>query len=262
MAETNPNQTAEVHEEEGEETNQNRTAGVHEEEGEEGEHVVIFDATRHEHELCLFEGLPTYTCSGCKENGANIGYKCKLNDSLSCKDFTLHEACATLPDVFQHPFRRLFKFRLKTHLWHHCGACRDMMRGYVFERPDHFRLHPLCMVLTEKLHYSGHANHQLKFVRENLKGACSVCGKNIRSGRWRYRCEKVNCNFCVDLSCAKIDFYGHSDSGIAKVVPISSSNTRFISKPSSAGKWVAAAFLGDTIKGTKRAIEPVVGDII
>lgn len=245
------------------ETNPNPTARAQEEEGGEGEHVVIFDATRHEHELCLFEGLPAYTCSGCKENGANIGYKCKLNDSPSCKDFTLHEACATLPDVFQHPFRRRFQFRPKTHLWHHCGACRDVIGGYVFERPDHLRLHPLCMVLTEKLQYGGHGHHQLKLVTENMKGeACSACGKNIKSGRCRYRCEKVNCNFCVDLSCAKIDFYGLSGSGIARVAPISRSSTRFISKPSCSGKWVPATFLRGTIKGTKRAVEPVVGDII
>ena len=104
--------------------------------------MVFFNATRHEHELFLVEGLSVYTCSRCKEDGANTGYKCKLSDSSSCKNFILHEACAILPDVFQHPFRRLFRFRPKTLLRHHCDACHDVLRGYVFERPDHLRLHP------------------------------------------------------------------------------------------------------------------------
>lgn len=237
----------------------NPIARVHEEEREQ---VVFFNATRHEHELCLFEGLPAYTCSGCKEKGANIGYRCSLNGSCCCKDFTLHEACATLPDVFQHPFRRLFKFRPKTHLRHYCGACGDVLRGFVFERPDHFKLHPLCMVLPEKLQYGGHENHQLKFVTRDLQGdgnACSACYQTIKSSHWRYRCEKETCMFCVDLSCAKIDFYGFSDSGIAIVAPISRSNRRFMSKPASSGKWVAAAYLKGTIKGP---VETVVGDII
>jgi len=242
------------------ETNPNPTARVHEE--EEEEQVVFCNSTRHEHDLCLFEGLPAYTCSGCKEKGANIGYRCRLNGSSNCKDFTLHEACATLPDVFQHPFRRLFKFRPKTHLRHHCDACGTVMRGYVFERPDHLRLHPLCMVLPEKLHYGRHANHQLKFVKGDLKGdayACSACDKNIKSSRWRYRCEKETCSFCVDLSCVKIDFYGLSDSDIAIVAPVGRSSRRFMSKPASSGNWVPAAFLKGAIKG---AVEAVVGDVI
>lgn len=241
MAEKNPKPTDRVHEQE-----------------VEGEHVVFFNATRHEHELCLFEGLSAYICSGCNEDGANIGYKCKLHDSLFCKNFTMHEACAILPDVFQHPSRKPFKFRPKTVLRHHCEACRDVLRGYVFERPDHLKLHPLCMALPEKLQYGPHADHQLKFVKGNAD-ACSACHRNIKSGRWRYRCDKVSCNFCVDLSCAKLDFYGLSDSGIARVAPISGSRRRFMSKPSSSGKWVAAAFLKGTIDG---AVEAVVGDII
>jgi hypothetical protein len=248
MAEMNPNPTTRVPEEE--------------ERKAEGEHVVFYNSTRHEHELCLFECMSAYTCNGCNEYGANIGYKCKLHESSFCKNFALHEACATLPDIFQHPFRRLFKFRPKTHLRHHCDACRDVLRGYVFQRPDHLRLHPLCMVLPEKLQYGGHAHHQLKLVKGDLKRdayACSACVKNIKSGRWIYMCEEITCNFCMDLSCAKIDFYGFSDSGIARVAPISGNRRRFMSEPSSFGKWVAACFLQGTMKGN---MEAVLGEII
>jgi len=36
-------------------TNHNPTYRVHEEQEGEGEHVVFFNATRHEHELCLLK---------------------------------------------------------------------------------------------------------------------------------------------------------------------------------------------------------------
>nr|ABK24844.1 unknown [Picea sitchensis] len=211
------------------ESNPNPTAGDDEE--HEGP-VVLFNATRHEHELLLFEGLPAYTCSGCKEKGANIGYKCNINsDSSSCENFTLHELCATLPDAYQHPFHSdvIFKFRPKTSLSHRCNACWDVVRGYVFETERHhlrheLRLHPLCMALPKILDYSGHANHKLKLVRGDLKGkeyACSACDTQIDYGGWRYRCEEMACKVYVDLSCAKIDIFGLSDHGIQRVAPVS-----------------------------------------
>jgi len=220
------------------ESNPNATAG-YDEEKEEGGRVVLFNATRHEHELLLFEGLPAYTCSGCKEKGANIGYKCNINsDSLSssCKNFTLHELCATLPDAYQHPFRSdvSFKFRPKTTFRHRCNACWDVVKGYVFETERHhlrheLRLHPLCMALPKILDYSGHANHKLKFVTGDLKGkkyACSACDTQIDSGGWRYRCEEVACKVYVDLSCAKIDIFGLSNYGIERVAPVRRSSSR------------------------------------
>nr|ABK26475.1 unknown [Picea sitchensis] len=220
------------------ESNRNPTAGDDEEQEEEGP-VVLFNATRHEHELLLFQGLPVYTCSGCKEQGANIGYKCNIDShrpSSSCRNFTLHELCATLPDAYQHPFRSdvSFKFRPKTFRSHRCNACCDVVKGYVFQTErrhlrTELRLHPLCMALPKILDYSGHANHKLKFVTGDLKGkgyACSACDSQIDSGGWRYRCEDVACKVYVDLSCAKIDIFGLSDHGIQRVAPVSRRRSR------------------------------------
>jgi len=236
------------------ESNPNPTATDHEEEKGDGGHMLFFNRSRHEHELRLSEDLPAYTCNGCKENGANIGYKCKDSHS-SCKNFTLHEACANLPDVFQHGSRKLFKFRPKTHLRHHCDACRDVLKGFVFEaeRPHHLRLHPLCMVLPEKLNYGGHEHPQLKLVPGDDEYCCSECRKNNTAGGWRYRCEEVTCQVSLDLSCAKINFYELSESGIARVAPMSRSR-RFRSKLSSSGKWIASALFEGTISGVTEAV--------
>jgi hypothetical protein len=220
-------------------SNQNPTAG------DDREHVE-FNANRHSHELWRLEGLPAYECSGCKEKGANIGYKCKFNNpSLSCHQFTLHEACATLPDDFQHPFRSdvSFKFRSKTSLRHRCNACWDVVKGYVFETEKRdIRLHPLCMKLPKVLAFGGHANHKLKlltgFVTGDLKGkayTCSACDNRIASGGWRYRCEQAACKVYVDLSCAKIDILGLSKHGIERIAQVSRSRsalaTNVIVKP-------------------------------
>jgi len=184
---------------------------------------VIFNPTRHEHELCLSANLKKYTCSGCKEFGAEIGYKCS---SSSCQDFTLHKDCATLPDVYEHSDES-FKFRSKTHMWHHCDACRDVLNGFVYEterrhlRPE-LRLHPLCMVLPKTLDFSGH-DHKLKFVTSNVNGkeyTCSSCDSPIDSGCWRYQCEEVECKVYLDLSCAKIDFFGLKNSDIQRIAPV------------------------------------------
>lgn len=212
------------------EPNSNRTARDDEKQGEgEGKgkvgEEVLFNANRHEHELLLFEGLPAYTCSGCKEYGANRGYKCKIS-SGSCMNFTLHEVCAALPDDIQHPFRSdvIIKFRSKTFLRHHCSACCEVIKGFVFETERHNRrLHPLCIALPKILDYGGHANHKLKIVTGDLKRkayTCSACDGYIRCGGWRYRCEDVACKVYVDPSCAKNDIFGLSEHGIHRVAPV------------------------------------------
>jgi len=244
------------------ESNRNRTAEDDNErrEGEgEREQVVLLNATRHKHELLLLEGLPAYTCSGCKEFGANIGYKCKIDydsssSSSSCHKFTLHHLCATLPDVFQHPFLSdaTLKFRPKTLLYHQCSACSDVVKGYVFEteRRD-LRVHPLCMALPKTLDFSRHAHHKLKLVTGDLKGkgyTCSACDTNIDSG-WRYRCEEVACKVYVDLSCAKIDIYGLSDFGIDRVAPVSRnrSTSRGKSLATSLGTALGKGFISGAV---------------
>ena len=90
--------------------------------------------------------------------------------------------------------------------------------------------------------------------------SCSAGDENNKSGHSRYGCKKVFCKFWVDLRCAKIDFYELSDSGITRVTPISGSRSRFMSNPSSSGKWVTDALSKATIKGI--TMEVVVGDII
>lgn len=212
MAEPNPNPTAR-------------------DDGKQGEEEVSFNATRHEHELLLVEGLPAYTCSGCKEYGANRGYKCKISSGSKCESFTLHEVCAALPDAIQHPFISdvIIKFRSKTFLRHHCSACCEVMKGFVFETERHnTRLHPLCMALPKILDYGGHANHKLKIVTGDLKGkayTCSACDGYIACGGWRYRCEDVACKVYVDPSCAKNDIFGLSEHGIHRVASVGHSTS-------------------------------------
>lgn len=203
------------------ESNKNPTAGDHIEQTERAQ-AVLFNATRHAHELVRLEDLPAYKCSGCKEFGANIGYKCKLNDSSSsCHDFTLHEVCATLPDALQHPFRSDVTLNFRED---RCNACWDVVKGYVFESDTHnLRLHPLCMALPTILDFGGHPNHKLKLVMGDLKGkpqTCSACNSRIESGNWRYGCEQVECNVHVDVSCAKKDMLG-----IHTVAPVSRSKS-------------------------------------
>lgn len=238
MAEPNPNPTARDNAEQGE---------------EKGEEEVLFNATRHEHNLVLFEGLPAYTCSGCKEYGANMGYKCKSSSGSKCQNFTLHAVCAALPDAIQgrhiqHPFRSdvIVKFRAKTLLRHHCSACCEVVKGFVFETERHnIRLHPLCMALPEILDYSRHANHKLRLVKGDLKGkaySCSACDGHIACGGWRYRCEDVACKVYVDPSCAKNDIFGLPDHGIHRVASVANSTSRRKTESSS-------AFVQSIIKG-------------
>lgn len=209
------------------EPNSNPTARDDEKQGEGGEEV-LFNATRHDHELLLFEGLPAYTCSGCKEYGANRGYKCKISSSSECKNFTLHDFCAALPDAIQHPFHSdvIFKFRSKTFRRHQCSACYEVMKGFVFETERHkTRLHPLCMALPKILDYHRHAtaNHKLKIETGDVKGkayTCSACDGYISRGGWRYRCEDVACKVYVDPSCAKHDMFRLSEHGIDRVAAV------------------------------------------
>lgn len=182
----------------------------------------IVKLSRHKHELLRDEDLQVYTCRGCKELGANIGYMCKTCDSKGVP-FLLHELCFVLPDEIQHPFdsKTVLKFRPKTKMVHHCTCCREKLEGYVFETAKRdIRLHPLCMMLPKLLNYSEHADHELKIVTGDLKGKeykCSNCHRVITRGGWRYRCE--GCKFYIDPICAKEEIFGlpdhalHSKSG-------------------------------------------------
>lgn len=197
------------------------------------------NATRHEHGLCRLEDLPTYKCNGCKEFGDNVGYRCKFQNpsSPSCDNFTLHEACATLPDDYQALPARLFKFRPRTKLRHHCDACQDVVKGFFFETERHVKLHPLCMVLPRTLMYSRHADHELVMNDLELhEYTCNACNKQIDSGGWRYQCAQYK----VDLSCAKIDI--HRLRGVTRVALINR-NRRFMSKLKKPGKWITKTLL-------------------
>lgn len=208
------------------ESNPNPTAG-YDIEQTEGAQAVLFNATRHADELLRLEGLPPYKCSGCKEFGANIGYKCKHNDSSSsCQDFTLHEICASFPDALQHPFRSdvTLEFRPKWLRGDRCNACWDVVKGYVFESDTHnLRFHPLCIGLPTLLDFGGHANHKLKLVMGDLKGkpyTCSACHSHIDSANLKYGCEQVECNVHVHVSCVKKEMVGLSNYGTHTVVPV------------------------------------------
>lgn len=216
MAETNPNPT---------ERNGDHDA------------LILNAPDRHHHELRRLEGLKVYTCNGCKQYGANIGYKCTDDGSAPCKNFTLHEKCATLPEVVPHPYPQIdtsYTFRRTTNARHYCYACRDLVRGYVFESENgKQRLHPLCVALPTKLDFGGHGTHKLKFVTgADLKGethTCSACHSKIAASAWKYRCEDVACNVYVDLSCVKVDILGLSNYGVHTAARISRS-AKFKSK--------------------------------
>lgn len=217
------------------------------------------NVTRHEHELFRFEGLPPYKCSGCEEFGGKVGYMCKFKDSI-CHNFTLHEACATVPDEYQHSQHGPLKFRPKTQFTHHCNACQDVLKGFVFETERHhlmhaLRLHPLCMLLPPTLQYNGHKNHRLVMDDSEVDAyTCNACNKQIHSGGWRYLCKEVTCQVKVDLSCAKIDIYGLSVGRIADV----SRSKRFTSKLSTPGKAIGTALLGTATV----VASTVAGDVI
>ncbi|GLJ45896.1 hypothetical protein SUGI_0966180 [Cryptomeria japonica] len=208
--------------------------------------------SRHEHNICSYEGLQPFTCSGCKEYGANFGFKCQL-----CPDFVMHKACAVIPDEYVHPFysNSPLQFRPKTRLpCHHCNGCREVLRGFVFESPSHdLRLHPLCMALPKVLSYGGHKDHCLKLVVDQKeKFNCAQCSKS--NSCWRFQCEETACRLWVDLNCAKVDFHGLSDVGISSIARRSRSRRvlEMLGRPS---KFV----LGKVIEG---AVSGLVGAAI
>ncbi|GLJ45888.1 hypothetical protein SUGI_0966070 [Cryptomeria japonica] len=203
-------------------------------------------SSRHEHNICSYEGLQPYTCSGCKEKGANFGFKCHL-----CPDFTLHDACAAIPDKYVHPFYSNFplQFRPKTRLpRHHCDGYGEVLRGFVFESPSRdLRLHPLSMALPKILSIGGQKNHRLKLVVDNdRKFNCSECERS--NSCWRFQCEETACRVWVDLNCAKVDFHGLSDHGIYSVARRSRSK-RVVEMLSKSGKFVGGIILQGVVSG-------------
>ncbi|GLJ45889.1 hypothetical protein SUGI_0966080 [Cryptomeria japonica] len=178
--------------------------------------IVSNTNPRHMHPLILCEDLSPYKCNGCKEYGANIGYRCNF-----CPHFTLHQVCGAYPDTFVHPFypAQEFKFRKKTCFRHDCDACGEALKGFVYEspRPDSMRplrLHPLCVALPTTLDYGGHEDHPVQLIMET--GGTFVCSRcNESKSGWSYRCDEMACRLRVDLMCVKVDINGLPEHGIA-----------------------------------------------
>lgn len=169
------------------------------------------NSARHTHELCLSNILTGYTCSGCKEEGIQTGYRC----TGSCgNSFILHQHCVELPDSYDHPFLRWhLQFRDKTTFNHQCNFCQKALGGYVFEsknphrRLHPFRLHPLCMMLPHKHSFKVHASHPLELLANDTQTdhRCKSCDGRFKGG-WRYKCPE-GCQCSIDLSCAKKEIY-------------------------------------------------------
>eukprot|EP01018_Ginkgo_biloba_P006983 Gb_16355 [translate_table: standard] len=157
---------------------------------------LALNTDRHEHPLVWREGLGLYTCNGCKEYGAAKAFYSSLDKE------------------------RQFTFRPKSHLRHHCQACGDVMRGFMFESGG-MRLHPYCMKLPTSLNYSGHPAHRLELILESKSSAdkCTVCGEKIKG--WMYTCREISCRLKVkvDMSCAKVDFHGLGEHGTQRASP-------------------------------------------
>eukprot|EP01018_Ginkgo_biloba_P017766 Gb_29548 [translate_table: standard] len=179
---------------------------------------------RHKHPLILKEGLGLYTCSGCYEYGAAKAYVCG-----QCTEYTLHEACATIPDTFLHPLldkEGMFTFCSKSHLRHHCDACGDVMKGFMFKSRGK-RLHPYCMILPTSLVYSRHPAHHLDLILE-WESSAEKCTESEEKRRgWMYRCKDSSCNLKVNMSCAKADFHGLGEYGIQTAAPTTESEKIF-----------------------------------
>jgi len=216
------------------------------------EAAEVLNPDQHEHPLVLSSSLEDFICSGCKEMGSKIGYKCKDPDSSSC-NFTLHKDCVLLSDTdtdtgHVHPLKKecQLKFRPKPRLPHHCTACRKIWRGYVFEseRRD-VRLHPLCMKLPRERKFSGHVAHKLRLVANNkveTAYTCNACRTAITYGGWRYECPQKTCKFSLDLWCAKSEIYGLPKHDPFSVAASSSLHPAAInSSLSSAVKYLATA---------------------
>ncbi|KAH9293234.1 hypothetical protein KI387_041562, partial [Taxus chinensis] len=138
----------------------------------------------------------------------------------SCPKFTLHRACAELPDKYEgHPFYvNPFTFRKKTRLPHDCSACGEPLEGFLFSSPtDGVRLHPLCINLPRTLTYGGHRDHPLQLLMTGGKFNCSRCNEDKHF--WSYRCEEIVCKLRVDLNCVKVDLHGISEHGFLRAAP-------------------------------------------
>eukprot|EP01018_Ginkgo_biloba_P017764 Gb_08237 [translate_table: standard] len=198
---------------------------------------------RHKHPLILKEGLGLYTCSGCYEYGAAKAYVCG-----QCTEYTLHEACATIPDTFSHPLLKdMFTFRSKSHLRRHCDACEDVMKGFMFKSRE-MRLHPYCMILPPCLDYNRHPAHRLELILDWGSSAykCTDCEEERE--QWMYRCKESICKLKVDMNCAKADFHGLGEYGIHRAAPVRVSE-KIIRALKGVASWVATEGIKVTVGG-------------
>ncbi|XP_052201901.1 uncharacterized protein LOC127807818 isoform X2 [Diospyros lotus] len=179
----------------------------------------IFHSSHPQHSLTRVTSPDLFTCSGCKEYGADKHFACR-----QC-DFQLHEFCAKSPQFLKshplHPHHKLlFHPRPKQGgIWGpKCDICGKPMKGFTFRcSACSFQMHPCCAMLSVEVNFSVHP-HPLKLLPATTLssgGADStfICGecKKKRSGRV-YHCAA--CNYHLHAVCAKNMINGLHATGI------------------------------------------------
>ncbi|GLJ22806.1 hypothetical protein SUGI_0429750 [Cryptomeria japonica] len=177
--------------------------------GEEIQH-----SSHPQHPLTLVFAQSLYTCSGCKEYGAGLRYRCNR-----C-NFHMHEFCAKAPSTAIHPYHtqhQLFFHNKPGGLKKSkCGVCGKATNGSAFCCPTcSFCIHPCCLQLPPELTMKEHPQHSLKLASasplpNNSPYTCNACNKIGTS--WVYYCAP--CKFYLHALCAKGVINGFQAQGI------------------------------------------------
>ncbi|GLJ22807.1 hypothetical protein SUGI_0429800 [Cryptomeria japonica] len=178
--------------------------------GEEIQH-----SSHPQHPLSLVFAQSLYTCSGCREYGAGLRYRCN-----NCK-FNMHEFCAKAPPTAIHPYHTQHQL-----VFHNkpaglkkpkCGVCGKATNGSAFRCSIcSFCIHPCCLQLPPELSVKEHPQHSLKLLSasplpNNSPYTCNACNK--KGTTWVYYC--VPCEFYLHALCAKGVINGLQAQGIS-----------------------------------------------
>ncbi|XP_045797308.1 uncharacterized protein LOC123891479 [Trifolium pratense] len=105
----------------------------------------------HQHTLQLNGSeLPSFMCSGCKEQGAGTSYICEYSNC----NYILHKECAESVKHAVHPFFKNCNFELyeKAEEGGFCDACgKDLLGFYYASSITGCALHPCCLNLKENI---------------------------------------------------------------------------------------------------------------
>ncbi|GLJ22808.1 hypothetical protein SUGI_0429830 [Cryptomeria japonica] len=142
--------------------------------GEETQHP-----SHPQHPLKLVFAPYLYTCSGCKEYGTGLRYRCS-----KC-GFHMHEFCTKAPTTTSHPYHAQHELYFQNKpvglKKSKCEVCARATNGFVYRCPTcSFCIHPCCSQLPSELTFKEHPQHPLKLlsvVADNSPYTCNACNK-------------------------------------------------------------------------------------